>query len=84
MTHAVMAVLRASAIQSRDANVLHLLGTLRPIETVKVELTGPDGIIYDSRRWKVGDCELAQVADEIEHYIASCDARDEATIVARC
>jgi hypothetical protein len=41
MTHAVMAVLRASAIQSRNANVLNLLGTLRPVETVKVELTGP-------------------------------------------
>jgi hypothetical protein len=78
------AVLCASAVQSRNANVLRLLGTLRPVKTVKVELTGPDGIIYDSRRWKVVDCELVQVVDEIEQYIASCDARDEATIVARC
>jgi len=39
-------------------------------------------VVLDSRRWKIGARALADVADEIEQYIADAGVNVETTIVA--
>ena len=78
-----MTVTGSSAVDSNRSNVLHLLqrtGWL--LETVVVRLSEPDGVVFDSCRWTMGDLALAEVASEIEQYIADGGASVEATIVA--
>ncbi len=83
MTHAVMVVTGSSAVASCRFTVLHFLKrTGWPLETVVVRLSEPDGVVYDSRRWEIGAHALADVASEIEQYIADGGASLEATVVA--
>jgi hypothetical protein len=80
MTHAVMTVIRSSVVESNHSTVLRFLQrTGWSLEAVVVRLSEPDGVVFDSRRWKIGDRALAEVASEIEQYIADVV---EATIVA--
>jgi|SRR5208282_4654272 len=83
MMHAVMTVLGSSAVESNRSTVLRFLQrTGWPLETAVVRLSEPDGVVFDSHRWKIGDCTLAQVASEIEQHIADGGASVEATVVA--
>ncbi len=83
MTHAVMVVIGSSAVASCRSTVLHFLQrTGWPLATVVVRLSEPDGVVYDSRRWKIGAHALADVVSEIEQYIADGGAGVEATVVA--
>jgi len=86
MTHAVMVVIGSSALTSCRSSLFHFLQrTGWPLETVVVRLSEPDGVVYDSRRWKIGARALADVANELEQYIADGGANVEATVVAyRC
>jgi hypothetical protein len=82
MTHAVMTVIGSSAVESTRSNVLRFLQrTGWPLETVVVRLSEPDGVAFDSCRWTIGDRALAELASEIEQYIADGGASVEATIV---
>jgi len=84
MTHAVMTVIGSSAVESNRSNVLRFLQrTGWPFETLVVRLSEPDGVVFDSRRWTIGDRALAEVDCEIEQYITDGGASVEATIVAR-
>ena len=83
MTHAVMVVIGSSAVALCRSTVLHFLQRSGwPLETVVVRLSEPDGVVYDSRRWKIGARALADVTNEIEQYIVDGGASVEATVVA--
>jgi hypothetical protein len=83
MTHAVMVVIGSYAVASCRSTVLHFLqGTGWPLQTVVVRLSEPDGVVYDSRRWKINARARADVASEIEQYIADGGVSVEATVVA--
>jgi len=83
MTHAVMTVIGSCAVESSRSNVLRFLQrTGWPLETVLIRLSEPDGVVFDSCRWTIGDRALAEVASEIEQWIADGGASAEATIVA--
>jgi hypothetical protein len=83
MTHAVMTVIGSSAVESTRSNLFRFLQrTGWPLVTVLVRLSEPDGVVFDSRRWTIGDRALAEVTSEIGQYIAAGGASVEATVVA--
>jgi len=83
MTHAVMTAIGSSAVESNRSNVFRFLQrTGWPLETVVVSLSEPDDLVFDSRRWTIGDRAFAEVTSEIEQYIAAGGASVEATVVA--
>ncbi len=70
MTDAVMTVIGSTAEEPNRSNVLRFLQrTGWPLETVVVRLSEPDGVVFDSCRWTIGDRALAEVASVVSRKI---------------
>ncbi len=81
MRHEVMAVIGSSAIGSCQTSIVDLLRGTVPVEIVRVRLSRPDGVVFDSRQWQMAGRDPAALAVEIAQYITASDCQVEATIV---